>query len=88
MAAVGDEFTGAGSKELEVLMQRVHALLCKQGRIKGGDWSFNGFLPDGRGVRHKFRLDGYERTGPTVEKERAALGLPTPQKAALTDDEI
>lgn len=85
---LGDEFTEHDSKEVEALMQKVHELLCKQGRIKGGDWSFNGWLPDGRAVRHKFRLDGYERTGPTVDKERKTLGLPTPKRPTLTDDEL
>lgn len=84
---VGDEFTQTDSKELENLMLQVHELLCKQGRVRGGDWSFNGWLPDGRAIRHKFKLSGYERTGSTVTRERERLGLPTPAVPTLDESD-
>jgi hypothetical protein len=72
-------YNGVDLKEIEGLLKRVHELMCAGGlvRIRYG-FNFNGWLPDGRAVRHKFELNGYERTGPTVAKERAKLGLPTP----------
>lgn len=71
-------YNGCDMAEIESLLKRVHELMCAGGLIKAGGWAFNGWLPDGRAVRHKFELAGYERTGPTVAKERAKLGLPTP----------
>lgn len=85
MATIGDDFDSRMSKELENLLEQVHELLCKQGRVQGGDWTFDGWLPDGRAVKHKFRLGGYERTGPTVDRERRKLGLPTPERPTLDD---
>jgi hypothetical protein len=78
-------YNGVNMDEIESLLKRVHELMCAGGlvRMKYG-YDFNGWLPDGRAVRHKFKLDGYERTGPTVAKERAKLGLPTPP----TPDEL
>jgi hypothetical protein len=72
-------YNGCDMAEIESLVQRLHELMCAGGlvRLKYG-YAFNGWLPDGRAVRHKFSLDGYERTGPTVAKEREKLGLPTP----------
>jgi hypothetical protein len=80
-----DSFTESESRELEKLVFAVHEFLCKHGRINGSDWAFNGWLPDGRAVRHKIKLGGYERTGPTVDAERKKLGLPTPP---TVDEEI
>jgi hypothetical protein len=75
-------YNGVDMTEISSLLKRVHELMCAGGlvRIKYG-YSFNGWLPDGRAVKHKFELGGYERTGPTVAKERAKLGLPTPPTA-------
>lgn len=74
------------NQDLESLLKQVHELLCQQGKVRAGDWSFDGWLPDGRAVKHKFTLGGYERTGPTVDRQREALGLPTPAVPSLDDD--
>lgn len=43
-------------------------------------WSFNGWTTEGRAVRHRIKIEGYERTGPKVDKERIDRGAP-PQSA-------
>lgn len=61
--------------EIERHARRIHELMCQANLIGGmaATCSFNGWTADGRAVRHTIKTDGYERTGPKVEKERAAL---------------
>ncbi len=67
-----------GGLNIAQLCEQIHNLLCQQGKIRGGKWDFSGWLSDGRAVRHRFDLNGYERKGPTVNKDRIKLGLPNP----------
>ncbi|VTU44903.1 DUF3850 domain-containing protein [Variovorax sp. RA8] len=60
-----DEFEGP-ARALHDALCRASMIQCKHG------WSFSGWTADGRAVRHRIRIEGYERTGPGVEKERAA----------------
>ncbi|MBB3642587.1 hypothetical protein [Variovorax atrisoli] len=61
--------------EIEAHARRIHELMCEANLIGGtsSTCSFTGWTADGRAVRHTIHVRGYERTGPTVEKERAAL---------------
>lgn len=55
----------------------IHEIMCRNSMVKmDGGWSHTGWTADGRPVRHKFSVGGYERTGPTVEREREARGMP------------
>ena len=58
----------------------LHAALCRANMVQcRSGWSFNGWTADGRAVRHRIKIEGYERTGPAVEKERQrALSGGTP----------
>lgn len=60
--------------EFEGPARALHDALCRANMIQSkSGWSFNGWTADGRAVCHRIRIEGYERTGPGVEKERAAL---------------
>lgn len=61
--------------EIEQHARRIHELMCAANLIGGtsATCSFNGWAADGRAVRHTIKVHGYERTGPTVDKERAAV---------------
>ena len=59
---------------VDALLQEVSSILLAEDLVRGGTWSFKGWTADGRAVVHKIKIDGYERTGPTVEKERVARG--------------
>ncbi|KWT70794.1 MULTISPECIES: DUF3850 domain-containing protein [unclassified Variovorax] len=61
-----DEFEGP-ARALHDALCRASMIQCKNG------WSFNGWTADGRAVRHRIKVEGYERTGPSVDKEPAAL---------------
>jgi hypothetical protein len=67
--------------EIEQHLKRVHEILCANRQVAGGDWRFDGWLPDGRAVRHKFKLAGAERSGSHIDRERVELGLPGPNAA-------
>lgn len=60
--------------EIEQHAKRIHELMCAANLIGGmaATCSFSGWTADGRAVRHTIKVGGYERTGPTVEIERAA----------------
>ena len=67
-------FNGLPFDEFEGPARALHDALCRANMIQSKNgWSFNGWTADGRAVRHRIRIEGYERTGPGVEKERAAL---------------
>lgn len=81
-AAVADPQTGKGTlnsrpfDEFEGPARALHDALCRANMIQSkSGWSFNGWTADGRAVRHRIKIEGYERTGPTVEKERQQAGL-------------
>lgn len=57
---------------IESLLQEVSAILLSENHVSGGEWVFRGWTHDARAVVHKIKVRGYERTGPGVEKERAA----------------
>jgi hypothetical protein len=84
--AVGT-YNGVPTKDLEHHAKRLHELLCEGDMIacKAG-WAFNGWTSAGRAVRHRIRIEGYERTGPTVEKERAALAASQAERPAVKED--
>lgn len=65
--------------EIEQHARRIHELMCQANLIGGGSatCSFNGWTADGRAVRHTIKVSGYERTGPKVERERAAVAEAT-----------
>ncbi len=63
--------TPEARNEIEKLLEAAHRLLCQQSLVRGGDWTYDGWTADGRPVRHTFKLDGYERSGAKVERERA-----------------
>jgi hypothetical protein len=64
--------------EFETHFQALHELLCRANLIGGASvgGSYKGWLADGRSVMHRFSVSGYERTGPTVERERANRATP------------
>lgn len=53
----------------------IHDAMCRANLVSGGSvgGSYKGWTADGRAVTHRFHVSGYERTGPTVERERAML---------------
>jgi hypothetical protein len=58
-------------EEVECLYRRIHELMLEENVLRdAAGWSFNGWTADGRAVRHHFKVEGYERTGPAVEQER------------------
>ena len=67
-------FNGLPFDDFEGPARALHAALCRANMIQSkSGWSFSGWTADGRAVCHRIRIEGYERTGPGVEKERAAL---------------
>jgi hypothetical protein len=66
-------YNGVETTELEACLKRAHEILCEMNCVRRPAlYSFNGWTADGRAVRHIFKMEGYERTGPTVERERIA----------------
>lgn len=58
--------------KIQSLLEQVSMILLSENLVRGGDYSFQGWTADGRAVKHKISIGGYERTGPSVERERAA----------------
>ena len=63
--------TPENGRKVEALLQEVSSILLSEDMVRGGDWTFKGWTNDGRAVAHRIKIEGYERTGPTVERERA-----------------
>jgi hypothetical protein len=72
--------------EFEAHFQAIHELMCRANLIGGGSVGgpYKGWTADGRAVTHRFMVSGYERTGPTVERERAAIAKATGSAKAAT----
>jgi len=71
--------TPENHKKIEALLQEVSVILLSENLVRCGGWSFKGWSADGRPIVHKLKVDGYERTGPTVERERLARLTPNVQ---------
>ncbi len=66
----GSSINGVPWAEFEANFHALHELLCRANLVRMPyAASFNGWTADGRAVRHRFKVEGYERTGPTVERE-------------------
>lgn len=66
----GSSINGVPWAEFEAHFQALHELLCRANLIRMPHAaSFNGLTADGRPVRHRFKVEGYQRTGPAAERE-------------------
>lgn len=62
---------GVAFAEIERHLRAVHELLCQANMVRAPALaSYNGWTADGRPVRHRFQVAGYERSGSKVEQER------------------
>jgi hypothetical protein len=79
----GRTLNGVPWSEFEAHFLAIHELMCRANLLGGVSvgGSYRGWLADGRAVTHRFKVSGYERTGPTVERERAVIAKATGEGA-------
>ena len=62
--------------EVDRHFRAIHEIMLRHNLVRmSGGWKLEGWAADGRALTHKFRVDGYERTGPRVERDRKAQGI-------------
>jgi hypothetical protein len=62
-------------QQVEAHFRAIHEILCSDSLVRmSAGYSFDGVLADGRLVKHKFSVDGYEKK-PRITKETSATKL-------------